>query len=57
MIDVSKSIVNMMAAKVEITMKKSEPMSWGRLDLPPPRSPPKEKEREESEDDEECNDE
>ncbi|XP_067113171.1 cysteine and histidine-rich domain-containing protein 1-like [Osmerus mordax] len=56
-IDVSKSIVNMMAAKVEITMKKSEPMTWGRLDLPPPRSPPKEKEREESEDEEECDDE
>ncbi|XP_065136515.1 cysteine and histidine-rich domain-containing protein 1a [Paramisgurnus dabryanus] len=36
-IDVSKSIVNMMAAKVEIVMKKAEPMSWARLDLPPPK--------------------
>lgn len=27
----------MMAAKVEIVMKKAEPMSWARLDLPPPK--------------------
>uniref|UniRef100_A0A8C6SXN9 Cysteine and histidine-rich domain-containing protein 1 n=1 Tax=Neogobius melanostomus TaxID=47308 RepID=A0A8C6SXN9_9GOBI len=38
-IDVSKSTVNMMAAKIEIAMKKSEPMSWARLDLPPPAAP------------------
>ncbi|XP_023818512.1 cysteine and histidine-rich domain-containing protein 1 [Oryzias latipes] len=44
-IDVSKSVVNMMAAKIEIAMKKSEPMSWARLDLPPPVSPPKETEK------------
>uniref|UniRef100_A0A665TXD4 Cysteine and histidine-rich domain-containing protein 1 n=1 Tax=Echeneis naucrates TaxID=173247 RepID=A0A665TXD4_ECHNA len=41
-IDVSKSIVNMMAAKIEVAMKKSEVMSWARLDLPPPITPPKE---------------
>lgn len=35
----------MMAAKIEIAMKKSEPMSWARLDLPPPVSPPKETEK------------
>ncbi|XP_076832879.1 LOW QUALITY PROTEIN: cysteine and histidine-rich domain-containing protein 1a [Brachyhypopomus gauderio] len=34
-IDVSKSVVNMMASKIEIVMKKAEPMSWARLDLPP----------------------
>lgn len=56
-IDVSKSVVNMMAAKVEITMKKSEPMTWGRLDLPPPASPPKEKEEEREESEDECDDE
>lgn len=39
-IDVSKSIVNMMAAKIEVAMKKSEPMSWARLDLPAPVSAP-----------------
>lgn len=42
-IDVSKSVVNMMATKIEIAMKKSEPMSWARLDLPPP-VPPKDTE-------------
>lgn len=46
----------MMAAKIEIAMKKSEPMSWARLDLPPP-VPPKEiekkKEETESEDEDE----
>ncbi|KAL4657345.1 cysteine and histidine-rich domain-containing protein 1-like [Arapaima gigas] len=40
-IDVGKSMVNMMAAKTEIIMKKAEPMSWARLDLPPPGSPPR----------------
>lgn len=39
-IDVSKSVVNMMAAKIEIAMKKSEPMTWARLDLPVPVSAP-----------------
>ncbi|XP_075448655.1 cysteine and histidine-rich domain-containing protein 1 [Ascaphus truei] len=33
-IDVQKSYVNMTATKVEIFMKKSEPMSWARLELP-----------------------
>lgn len=42
-IDASKSLVNMMAAKIEVVLKKAEPMSWGRLDLPP-AAPPKEKE-------------
>lgn len=56
MIDVSKSVVNMMAAKIEVAMKKSEPMSWARLDLPPPAAPPKEKQEkkeDESEDEDE----
>ncbi|XP_030633327.1 cysteine and histidine-rich domain-containing protein 1a isoform X2 [Chanos chanos] len=35
-IDVSKSLINMMATKTEIAMKKAEPMMWARLDLPPP---------------------
>jgi len=47
-IDVSKSLINMMAAKIEINMKKAEPMLWARLDLPPP-APPKEEEEEEKE--------
>ncbi|KAL0994957.1 hypothetical protein UPYG_G00129950 [Umbra pygmaea] len=56
-IDVSKSLVNMMAAKIEVAMRKSEPMSWARLDLPPialPKDKVEEKEEEEvdSEDEE-----
>ncbi|KAK5917912.1 hypothetical protein CgunFtcFv8_002722 [Champsocephalus gunnari] len=53
-IDVSKSVVNMMASKIEIAMKKSEPLTWARLDLPPP-TPPKEeiKEQEETDSEEE----
>ncbi|KAM6985204.1 cysteine and histidine-rich domain-containing protein 1 [Aplochiton taeniatus] len=47
-IDVSKTVVNMMAAKVEITMKKSEPMTWARLDLPPPAPPKEEKKKQDS---------
>lgn len=43
-IDVSKSVMNMMAAKIEIAMKKSEPMTWARLDLPAPVSAPAESE-------------
>ncbi|KAM9469187.1 cysteine and histidine-rich domain-containing protein 1a [Clarias gariepinus] len=39
-IDVSKSVVNMVAAKIEVVMKKAEPMSWARLDLPPPTPNP-----------------
>ncbi|KAG2456728.1 cysteine and histidine-rich domain-containing protein 1-like isoform X1 [Polypterus senegalus] len=38
-IDVTKSCMMMTATKIEITMKKSEPMSWARLDLPPPKLP------------------
>lgn len=52
-IDVNKSVMNMMATKIEIAMKKSEPMTWARLDLPPVRNhPPEKKENaeEESED-------
>ncbi|XP_074529296.1 cysteine and histidine-rich domain-containing protein 1 [Halichoeres trimaculatus] len=52
-IDVSKSIVNMMAAKIEVAMKKSEAMSWARLDLPPPVTPPKESEEKKEDDSEE----
>lgn len=36
-IDIYKSVVNLMASKVEVVMKKAEPMSWARLDLPPPK--------------------
>lgn len=45
----------MMAAKIEVAMKKSESMSWARLDLPPPVIPPKEneKKKEEAESEEE----
>lgn len=57
MIDVSKSTVNMMAAKIEIAMKKSEPMSWARLDLPPPAAPPKESEKKKEDSDSEDEDE
>ncbi|XP_053703209.1 cysteine and histidine-rich domain-containing protein 1 [Synchiropus splendidus] len=47
-IDVGRSVVNMMATKIEIAMKKAEAMSWARLDLPPP-APPKEKEEKKAE--------
>lgn len=46
-----------MAAKIEIAMKKSEAMSWARLDLPPPVIPPKENEKKIEEDDSEDEDE
>ncbi|XP_005996302.1 cysteine and histidine-rich domain-containing protein 1 [Latimeria chalumnae] len=46
-IDTSKSHVNMTATKVEIVMKKAEPMSWARLDLPPPKAEQK-KEKEDA---------
>ncbi len=45
-----------MAAKIEVVMKKSEAMSWARLDLPPPVTPSKEDEKKkeaESEDEDE----
>ncbi|XP_063058910.1 cysteine and histidine-rich domain-containing protein 1 [Engraulis encrasicolus] len=44
-IDVNKSSVNMMASKIEVAMKKAEPMSWARLDMPPVVVPPPEKEK------------
>lgn len=44
-----------MAAKIEIAMKKSEAMSWARLDLPIP-APAKEKEPEKDSDDEDGED-
>ncbi|GAA6102693.1 cysteine and histidine-rich domain-containing protein 1 [Tachysurus ichikawai] len=44
-IDTNKSTLNMMAAKIEIVLKKAEPMLWARLDLPPVVSPPKEEEK------------
>ncbi|KAJ8410842.1 hypothetical protein AAFF_G00187990 [Aldrovandia affinis] len=50
-IDVSKSAMNMMPAKVEIAMKKSEPMMWARLDLPPVKTQPAEIEIEEDDPD------
>lgn len=39
----------MMAAKIEVAMKKAEAMSWARLDLPPPVAPPKEDEKKKEE--------
>lgn len=35
----------MMAAKIEIVLKKAEPMSWARLDLPPAVGPSKDEEK------------
>lgn len=55
-IDVSKSAVNMMAAKIEIAMKKSEAMSWARLDLPAPTPATKENEPEKEAEDEDGED-
>ncbi|XP_073469075.1 cysteine and histidine-rich domain-containing protein 1 isoform X1 [Aquarana catesbeiana] len=39
-IDVQKSYVNLTATKVEVFMKKAEPMMWARLELPPKVAPP-----------------
>lgn len=50
-IDVNKSTVNMMAAKIEVAMKKSEAMLWARLDLPVPAPAAKENEPEKEADD------
>lgn len=30
----------MMASKVEVVMKKAEPVTWARLDTPPPKPQP-----------------
>lgn len=49
-------MVNMMAAKIEVAMKKAEPMSWARLDLPPPVTPPKENDEKKEEGDSEDED-
>uniref|UniRef100_F7DLN4 Cysteine and histidine-rich domain-containing protein 1 n=1 Tax=Ornithorhynchus anatinus TaxID=9258 RepID=F7DLN4_ORNAN len=43
-IDVKRSCVNMTATKIEISMKKAEPMLWARLELPPPKTQEKQKE-------------
>ncbi|XP_076026857.1 cysteine and histidine-rich domain-containing protein 1 [Genypterus blacodes] len=56
-IDVSKSVVNMMAAKIEVAMKKSDPMKWARLDLPPPAAPPQEPQKKTDEDESDDEDE
>ncbi|XP_006627895.2 cysteine and histidine-rich domain-containing protein 1 [Lepisosteus oculatus] len=45
-IDVKKCVMNMSATKIEIAMKKAEPMSWARLDLPPAKILQKEKDSE-----------
>lgn len=55
-IDVSKSVVNMMAAKIEVAMKKSEAMSWARLDLPAPTPAAKEHQPHKEDEDEDGED-
>ncbi|XP_062440735.1 integrin beta-1-binding protein 2 [Rhea pennata] len=39
-IDIEKSFVSMVPTKVEITLSKASPVSWGRLELPQSRSQP-----------------
>ncbi|KAM5180515.1 cysteine and histidine-rich domain-containing protein 1 [Mantella aurantiaca] len=39
-IDVQKSYVNLTATKVEVFLKKAEPMTWARLELPQKVAPP-----------------
>ncbi|XP_043928137.1 cysteine and histidine-rich domain-containing protein 1 [Protopterus annectens] len=48
-IDVFKSYVTMTATKVEIIMKKAEPVLWAKLDLPPPISVQNEKDNQKNE--------
>lgn len=55
-IDVSKSSVNMMAAKIEVAMKKCEAMLWARLDLPAPAPAAEEQQPETEADDEDAED-
>lgn len=43
----------MMATKIEVVLKKAEPMSWARLDLPP-AAPQKEEKKKDVESDDEC---
>ncbi|XP_078077932.1 cysteine and histidine-rich domain-containing protein 1-like isoform X2 [Mustelus asterias] len=50
-IDVSKSQMSMTPAKVEVTMKKAEPVLWARLELPPPQPEKKEQAPDSNEDD------
>ncbi|XP_019715121.1 cysteine and histidine-rich domain-containing protein 1 [Hippocampus comes] len=56
-INVSQSAVNMMAAKIEVAMRKSEAMSWARLDLPPPVAPPTQDHEKKGDGDSDSNDE
>uniref|UniRef100_A0A8B9HS64 Cysteine and histidine-rich domain-containing protein 1 n=1 Tax=Astyanax mexicanus TaxID=7994 RepID=A0A8B9HS64_ASTMX len=55
-IDATKSTMNMMATKIEIVLKKAEPMFWARLDLPLVTSLPKEKEKKKESDSEDDDD-
>ncbi|XP_038674211.1 cysteine and histidine-rich domain-containing protein 1a isoform X1 [Scyliorhinus canicula] len=50
-IDVNKSQMSMTPAKIEITMKKAEPILWARLELPPPQPEKKEQSPDSDEDD------
>ncbi|XP_077360650.1 cysteine and histidine-rich domain-containing protein 1 [Festucalex cinctus] len=56
-INASQSAVNMMAAKIEVAMRKSEAMSWARLDLPPPLAAPTRDHERKGENDSDSNDE
>lgn len=47
----------MMASKIEVAMKKAEPMSWARLDLPPVVNLPPKKEKKDSDSDSDSEDE
>ncbi|KAH1185433.1 hypothetical protein KIL84_018182 [Mauremys mutica] len=43
-IDVKRSYVNMTATKIELTMRKAEPMLWASLELPIPKTQQKQNE-------------
>lgn len=43
-IDVKRSYVTMTATKIEITMRKAEPMQWASLELPAAKTHEKQKE-------------
>lgn len=43
-IDVKRSYVTMTATKIEITMRKAEPMQWASLELPTTKKQEKQKE-------------
>lgn len=43
-IDVKRSFVTMTATKIEITMRKAEPMQWASLELPATQNQEKRKE-------------